>query len=158
MLKSKKALFILVPLVFAIWGMVIYQVIDGLDTELPISEDFELGSFRESDIKTEELLELHMPERDPFLGTIAVKKASQNQKNSKIGKETIVETPWHTIEYLGYVKKESRSGLRAVAIRIDGTGYILKTGSIQDSLKLVKATDDYIIMRYKKKDKKFKKE
>jgi hypothetical protein len=158
MLKSKKNLYVLIPVVLSIWGMVGYQIMDGLKPDLPVSEDFDYGSFRESETKTKAILTLQLPDTDPFLGTVAQKKRTQNKKKSNSSKKNPVEIPWPAVEYLGYVKQESRSGLRAVAMRINGNSYILKTGATQDSLKLVKATDDYIIMRYQKKDKKFKKQ
>jgi hypothetical protein len=158
MLKSKKSLYVLIPVVLAIWGMLGYQIIDGLAPDLPVSDDFEIGSFRESETKTEPILQLQLPDSDPFLGTmtktnktIQVKKINQPQNLS-------IEQVWPTVEYLGYVKRDSRSGMRAVAMRINGTSYILKSGAIQDTLKLIKATDDYIIMRYKKEQKRFKKQ
>jgi hypothetical protein len=158
MLKSKKSLYFLMPLVLIIWGMVVYQIIDGLAPDLPVSDDFEMGSFRESETLSKPLKQLHLPDQDPFLGTTTnTKKTIQVKKNNQ-PQNLSIEQVWPAVEYLGYVKRDSRSGLRAVAMRINGTSYILKSGAIQDSLKLIKATDDYIIMRYKKEQKRFKKQ
>lgn len=156
MFKSKKWLFLLFPLVLGIWGTIGYQIVDGLNPDLPKSESFEL-SFRESETKTSELLELQIPERDPFLETIKTKKNKSSSNNSALKVKVIDEIQWPTIEYLGYVKKDASRNSRAVALMINGNNHIIKVGGVQDSLKLTKATDDYVILRYKRKDKKISK-
>jgi hypothetical protein len=153
MLKSKKSLYILVPLTIAIWGWVGYSIYDGLNPELPPIVKVDESRFRESEIAKEELPPLKEPEFDPFTGK-TYKKKVEKTKRTTAGKKKQIN--WPKIEYQGSIK--DANGKRTIAaVKINNQLLTLNMGKINDSLSLVKIAKDYVILRLNGTSQRFKK-
>ncbi|WP_124981838.1 hypothetical protein [Nonlabens xiamenensis] len=155
MLKSKKSLFVLIPLTLMIWGIIGYQIYDGLNPELPPLEQVDQSRFRESEKEKAVLQPLKVPIYDPFLGTrYTPKKTKQTiAKSSVINKK---EVNWPSINYLGFIKK--KDGKRKVAaLQINGQVLTFEPRQTIDSIQLLSATSGYAELKYQGTLKRFEK-
>ncbi|WP_397301599.1 hypothetical protein [Nonlabens ulvanivorans] len=151
MFKSKKWLFLLIPTTLFIWSIIGYQVYDGLNPELPVVENDVQFRFRESGKKIE-LINLNLPEYDPFLGTAYVKKSSKQpaNKTAPIKRKVL----WPEITYKGIVKNKG-SSKKVVAVEINGATKLMSLQKMVDSITLIKATNTFIQLKYKNESRRF---
>lgn len=155
MFKSKKWLILLIPLTLIIWGIISYQIYDGLNPELLPIEPVDQARFRESETKPTSLIPLEKPEYDPFLGKRYVeKKTVIAPKNKNVIKKTILK--WPKINYLGYIK-DKNSSKKVAAVQINGSIRTFKPKQEIDSVQMLNATDRYVELRYKNVKKRFDK-
>ncbi|MGB5982077.1 MAG: hypothetical protein WBG46_08030 [Nonlabens sp.] len=153
MLKSKKSLYILIPLTLIIWGTVVYKVYKGLNPDLPELEQFDASRFRESENQNETLVKLKEPEMDPFLGT-SYKKEPIVPKKSKVVKQEPFQ--WPRVIYLGTVA-EKKNKQKVAAVEINGIRQTVERGDVVDSLKIVSIGKEDLKIQYKGRLKGFKK-
>lgn len=154
MFKSKKWLFLLIPLTLSIWGYIGYEIYKGLNPELPTIEPVDESRFRESETKKASLVLLEQPESDPFLGTKYRKVPLVENKKAVIAKSKKVE--WPTIKYMGYIKNKDK-GKKVVAVMINGKIKTFESRQIIDSIQLINANANSISLRYKKEVRRFEK-
>lgn len=153
MLKSKKSLFILIPLTLIIWGTVVYKVYKGLHPDLPELEQFDAFRFRESESQKEDLIELIEPEVDPFLGTSYEKEPPVPKKRMVAKQEPF---HWPRVVYLGTVA-EKKNKQKVAAIEINGRRQTVERGDVVDSLKIVSIGKEVLKIQYKGRLKAFEK-
>jgi hypothetical protein len=154
MFDSKKWLVLLIPLSILIWGYITWQVIDGLDPELPPIEKVDQSRFRESVTKNKKVTALKEPEFDPFLGFRYKKKqVTKTVKAKPVKKDSLI---WPAIKYIGFIK-DKNSSRKVVAIQINGAMRTFNKNQMIDSITLVNATTDYARLKYKNEQKKVEK-
>ncbi len=153
MLKSKKSLYVLIPLTLVIWGTVVYKVYTGLNPELPPVEQFDASRFRESVNQKDTLVELKLPEYDPFLGT-SYRKEPVVPKKIKVVQQD--QFQWPKVIYLGTVA-EKKNKQKVAAIEINGRRQTVERGDLVDSLKIVSISKESLKVQYKGRSKIFKK-
>lgn len=157
MLKSKKALYVLVPFVCFIWGTVIYKIFTGLNPELPTAFDSTVTSYDPTIQLKTTLIPIKLPSQDPFLqgastkklDTLPVQSTSLYNSTLDYGNSTAYEPQevLPVIVYKGYVKNGSGKN-RAVATTVDGISMIFKVGQTKNDLTLQNATDELLKFRY----------
>lgn len=157
MLKSKKALYVLVPIVCFIWGTVIYKIVTGLNPELPAALDNTVTSYDSAVQLKASLIPIELPSQDPFLqgasikkrDTLPVQSTSLFDNTLDYGNSTAYEPQevLPVIVYQGYVKNGSGKN-RAVATTVDGISVIFKVGQTKNDLTLQSATDQLLKFRY----------
>jgi len=152
MFKSKKWFYLLIPMTLLIWSVIGYQIYTGLNPELPPIEEGVYTRFRESE-KEIDLIELNLPDYDPFLDKNHVKRIpkSSNKKRTSSTKKKIL---WPQVNFKGIVKDKS-SSRTVVALELNGTAKLMSPGQVIDSVLLVKATSEYITLKYKNESKRF---
>jgi len=155
MLKGKKALYILFPVVALIWGAIIVQVIGAFSDDDPIGLDTG-GAIVISDITTKERekFTLSTIERDPFLGTLyqPEKKVIKKLTTPKTKKTTI---SWPSITYKGVVSGQN-SANAIYLIEINGTDELMTLKQTLSEVTLIKGLPNSVRLRYKGKTKDFK--
>lgn len=144
MLKGKKGLYILLPLVVFIWGAIIYQVVDAFSDDDPIMHHNTNIQFDKIETKEREAFSISEVQRDPFLGKVykPPKKASVAKR---ITKDTI---QWPSIEYKGSISSKNKSNT-IYLIEINGSEELMKLHSSSNGVKLIKANKDKVTIRYK---------
>lgn len=157
MLKSKKALYVLVPIVCFIWGTVIYKIVTGLNPELPTVLDTTYGVYNPKLESKASLIPIVLPVQDPFLDEASSKRPdttfiepSDLYDNTLDYDTSAVYEPQEAlpvIVYKGYVKNGSGKN-RAVATTVDGISMIFKVGQTKNDLTLQIATDQVLKFRY----------
>ncbi|MBW1296906.1 hypothetical protein [Aquimarina litoralis] len=151
MLKGKKGIYVLLPLVVFIWGAIIYQVVDAFSDEDPEIADITNVSFAKIETKEREKFQISTVNRDPFLGTIYKPKKVVPKTTTHVKKQEIT---WPSIQYKGYVAAQNRSST-IFLIEINGSEQLLKINDTFADVKLIKGSSTTVKLRYKGKNKQF---
>lgn len=152
MLKGKKGLYILLPVVAFIWGAIIYQVVDAFSEDEPVVSDAISVSFAKIETREREKFTLGTIHRDPFLGTVYKPK-----KNVPITRQPIknkVEIIWPSISYKGMVS-DANAATAIFLVAINGTDQLMKRNDVIADVKLLRGTKNMVKLRYKGKTKQF---
>lgn len=146
MLKNKKTLYILVPLVVLIWGMIGFRIWAGFNNDTtnylleptysePITEILAVDTFS-----------IIANYRDPFLGKIQAPKPKPiktKKKPTPVIKKLEPILRWPTIIYGGMIKNQKTSKLIAM-IKINGRDNLMSVGNVVSEVRLVKVYPDSI--------------
>lgn len=152
MLKGKKGLYILAPLVAFIWGAIIFQVVDAFSEDDPIALDTTTLSFATIETKEREKFTIGTIERDPFLGTMyRPKKMIKKTPKPGIKKPKVV---WPSIKYKGLVSGKNSATI-IYLIEINGTDQLMKLNDSFSEAKLIKGSTSFVKLRYKGKTQQF---
>ncbi len=156
-MKSKKSIYILLPIVLIIWGMLIYQFFSYTSSEV-IEVQEELPLFVKIDYKEPDTTVLDVNHRDPFTGKLeSVKEKSSFSKvktinAAKIKTETIQEVQTQ-IEYKGIVSDVANKKMVFMVI-IDNQTYLMKQGDKENGVELINGNRESITVKHKGKKKK----
>jgi len=152
MLKGKKGLYILLPLVAFIWGAIVYQILDAFSDEDTTVTTTTAMTFSKIENKTRDPFTISEIKRDPFLGTMyKPKKVVIKKPKPKIKKP---EINWPTIQYKGLVTG-SQNGTAVYLIQINGADQLMKRKDIINEVTLIKGSPASITVKYKGKTKQF---
>jgi len=152
MLKGKKGLYILLPIVVFVWGAILYQIVDAFSDDDPIVEDTTQISFATVQSKEREKFTIRDVERDPFLGTMYRPKKVTPKNPNPTPKKT--KTVWPQIRYKGLVSTQNNSS-SIFLIEINGADQLMKRNDSFSEVKLIKGSSNTITVRYKGITKKF---
>ncbi|WP_378185636.1 hypothetical protein ACE939_11035 [Aquimarina sp. W85] len=152
MLKGKKALYILLPLVAIIWGAIIYQIIDTFsDPELASQHSKKFSKQASITLKERDTFSIKKLARDPFLGTVYKKKIPVKKKNNHPVQPTI---NWPSIQYKGLIAGENF--LNSIfLIAVNGQELLMKIKEPQSGVEIIKGTTTHVVLKYKGKRKQF---
>ncbi|MDC8005217.1 hypothetical protein POV27_14240 [Aureisphaera galaxeae] len=144
-MKNKKNIRILLPLVVAIWALLIYKMVDAFsDDSNPVAQT-QIGSFKAPDIKPKEEFSLLAVESDPFLGTVYKKKRKKTSgATSSAPKKDIA---WPTIQYLGLVA-DGGSSDKVFIISINGQQQLIRSGETLENVKVIRGNKEKITLRF----------
>lgn len=143
-MKNKTKTYILLTLVLGIWGVVGYKVLSVAIPTLPNMAQQNIDVNFNPKIRTEiDTFSIKMVNRDPFLGTLLVKKKSVPKKIKP--KMALV---WKPIIYHGNVSKQDGKA-KVFIISIDNQQHLMKLGQIINEVKLVGGNNKSVILSYK---------
>jgi len=148
-MKNKKNIYILLPIVLGIWGMVIYRLFSfgNPDTNIPAStSNF---TFKPIDIKARDTFSIDVNYRDPFLGKIYSKDSQKKNTShvSKVKKDTLI---WPNIVYKGLVS-DSKEKKKVFLVSINGQTYFMNEKTTEQEVTLKKGDRNTIEVLYKGK-------
>lgn len=147
-MKSKKSLYILLPIVIGIWAMVIYQFISFGHAEVQLMQMQQVKPLQDLTIQKQDKDPIVVDYRDPFLGKIYSKKKKKGYKTKTV-KPPVV---WPQIKYKGLVS----SGKNTIyMVMINNKDEILKLGNSKEDVVLKKASKKSITVQYKGEHKEF---
>ncbi|MEW7291275.1 hypothetical protein [Aquimarina sp. 2304DJ70-9] len=152
MLKGKKALYVLLPVVAFIWGAIIFQVIGAFSDEDPEITKAAEVNVAPVEVKERDKFSIGAIERDPFLGTAYKPKKKVIVSKPKIKKPPLV---WPSITYKGVVSGQGNANA-IYLIQIDGADQLMKARQTISEVTLVKGKSSSVRMKYKGKIKDFK--
>lgn len=150
-MKNRKSIYILLPIVILIWGILIYQFfsVSTSDTVLQnTSSEFNIKPFKVQERKT---FFITIDYRDPFLGkvyspqTIKIKKNTNKVKNKPKTEEII---QWPTILYKGIVS-DTKDKNKIYMLVINGKTCLMKKGSTENEVYLKDGDKESIYVKYK---------
>lgn len=157
MLKNKKALYVLLPLVLLIWGIIFYRVFSAIAPAEPMPvESFQIGSVLQG-AGSSDTFSIKNDYRDPFLAKpVSVSLPAAAKKILK--KESIPAPPvvWPVIIYKGMIRNH-QTGKQVYLVSVGGQESMMKPGDVLAEAELSRAFRDSIEMVYKKEIKIFKK-
>ncbi len=152
MLKSKKGLYILLPLVAFIWGAIIYQVTDAFSDDDPVITNTATVKFSKIESKERDRFTISDAERDPFLGTLYKPKKEPVKKVASKTKKLVIT--WPSIRYKGLVTG-GKDNTAIYLIEINGVDQLMKRNTMVSEVKLTKGTSSWVQLRYNGKTKRF---
>jgi hypothetical protein len=145
-MKSKTKTYLLLIAVLSIWGIIGFKILSTLNPEDPkLKQHEDRVTFTPKTSLDIDTFSIQMSERDPFLGTLLVKKQEANKSVNSLPQESLV---WMPIAYHGMVSKQGSSE-KICVISIDGQQQIMKIGQDRNGVKLVRASNTEIIVGYK---------
>ncbi|XLS30049.1 hypothetical protein ACJD0Z_04310 [Flavobacteriaceae bacterium M23B6Z8] len=152
-MKNKRNTYLLLVLVLAIWGIIGYRIVGALapdDTE--ITKPVITAEFNPKPIQERERFSISSYNRDPFLGTIKVKKTHKPQK--QVNTTAPKEEPWPDIRYAGRVG-DSESEEDIFFIYINDTQHLFTNGFETNGVKLLKGDASGVMLRFKGKTRQY---
>ena len=145
--------YVLLVLVLAIWGTLGYQIYTGLSSDPEIEVSQEVARIRPLKVEKPEPFDIKADYRDPFLGKEPRKAASK--RVTAVAKVSAWDEV--LVFYTGSLQN-AQTGSRMYFVNIDGTDYILRKGQAQNGITLVAGNDDRITLKYKGRNKQFKRQ
>ena len=132
--------------VLAIWGIIGFKIMSTLSPEPPQAKKQEDRIvFTPKSHTVKDTFSIQPVQRDPFLGTLYVKKQEATIPRTTKPKEAFT---WIPITYHGTVSKQD-SKEKLCILSINGQQHIMKTGQEVHEVKLVKASNTDIQVTYK---------
>lgn len=155
-MKNKKSVYILLPLVLIIWGMLIYQFFSySNDVEIKVENDVPL--FVNINYKEPDTTALDVNHRDPFTGKLEKPReinTASNENSSKapkINTEKIPEVQTQ-IEYKGLVS-DIANKKKVFMVIIDNQTFLMKQGDKENEVELISGNKEFISIKHKGKKK-----
>ncbi len=152
MLKGKKGLYILLPVVALVWGAIIFQVVGAFSNENPVVAETVIVSVAPVEMKERDTFSLGAIDRDPFLGTLYKPKKKVVTPKPRIKKPVLV---WPSITYKGVVSGEGNANA-IYLIAINGADQLMKLKQTISEVTLIRGASKSIRVKYKGKIKDFK--
>lgn len=155
MMKSKKAVVILLVSVLGIWGFIGYKIIVAFSNKEPKAIESYIPLLKGGNIEgvKKTVFDITIPERDPFLGKIATTKVSPRKtKKKSIPKQA---KRWPNVVYKGKVS-DRNSKTSVFLIEINGIAHFAKEGKkLTDDIQFVKERNQKITLSFEKETKIF---
>jgi len=149
-MKNKRNTYFLLVLVLVVWGMIGYRIFSSLGTDknAELSKNIAVN-FNPTAIKKQDTFTISSYDRDPFLGTFKRKKIPVKRKSISVKKEI----QWPTIRYSGLIDN-TNTDKQIYFVFVNNVQYLMKLKDEMEGVKLLKATNDEITVRFNKQTKK----
>ena len=155
-MKNKKSLYILIPLVAIVWGLIIFRIIKMTQNDAYVLPQQSKAYVKKDSIVIPKLKKLNLNYPDPFLKKEAISGEMQEKEfhslfyNNPEPEKTKVE--WPDIVYKGMV--ENGKAMLGV-VEIDKKRHLLSAQDQMEELTLIKIYTDSIIFEKKNEQKTF---
>ncbi|WP_269225703.1 hypothetical protein [Flavobacterium eburneipallidum] len=149
-MKNKKSIYILLPIVLFIWGMLIYQFFsfsasdDSLENTVT---EFNVKPFK---LKERTSFSINVNYRDPFLGKIYAPPTTKLKKSVGIKKQIKPqeELVWPSIKYKGTISDAKQKNKLFIMV-IDGHNFYMKKGDTENEVFLKDGDNESVYVKYK---------
>ena len=136
MLKGKKGLYVLLPLVVFIWGMITYQVVDVFSVEESVADQFQPLKKANYKVIEREAFSIGSVDRDPFLGKIYAPAKTPKKKGKTRPKKEIKKKKWPRLSYKGMVS-DNKGGATVFLLEINKQTQLVKIGQVVEDIKII---------------------
>jgi hypothetical protein len=151
-MKNKKSIYILLPVVFLIWGVVLFQFFSFSTPDEVVTNTSTEFSVKPFKLKERVSFIINVDYRDPFLGRIyntqVVTKGSANKVKAKKEPKPEEAIVWPSIQYKGMLSDTKEKNKRFMLV-IAGKNYFMKTGDTQEEIFLKNGDKESIYVTYK---------
>ncbi|HNU34432.1 MAG TPA: hypothetical protein PKN75_12670 [Bacteroidia bacterium] len=149
-MKNKKAVFILLPAVLVLWGIVFYRIYNAVNpTENVYVISKSVDAPNQTSLITTDTFQLINNYPDPFMKTVLVSRSKINRssKVSNVRSKAAVNSNivFPTIIYNGIIKNNNSKKVFAM-LNVNGKDYLLQQGNNVENLKLIKINPDSVLM------------
>jgi len=150
-MKNIKNIYILMPAVLVVWGIIGYRIFSGIVPSHKKSEEIVmLTPFQPKEVIKKEVFELKLDYRDPFLGTLSIREKKIIKPKPRV-KDSIV---FPNISYKGIFSSSNNSNT-IFLVMIDGNQEMFKKHETHQQVKLLKGDKKKITIKYKTEKKIF---
>jgi len=145
-MKNKKNIYILLPSVLIVWGLIAYRIFAGIHPDIQEENaTSHLAVFKPTKVVKKEGFKIKADYRDPFLGPLATNSPIRSKEKRIVKQKEPIVFP--EIVYKGIFKPEDHS--KAVfLIVIDGSQEMFKIRETHREVKLIKGDKEKIIVKY----------
>lgn len=151
-MKNKKNIYILLPLVIIIWGLIGFKIFSGLNSASFNEKSSKMDKqFVPKTVDQAKAFTIDPDYRDPFLGTFKKKKAIVKKTSNAIAKKTVV---FPTIVYKGMIAPKSKNK-KVFMLAINGKQYLFKRNSVFEGVQLLKGNTQEVVLQYQKQEQTF---
>jgi hypothetical protein len=148
-MKNKKNIYILVPAVLIIWGIIGYKILSAINPdEEEIVTNNTISQFVPKEIKEVEKFTIQANYRDPFLGKLYTKNITKKPKNN-LKKDTKPPVVFPHVTYNGMIAPKEPNRPTLFLITINGKQQFMSFGKQIEDVKLLKGNDKEIIVSFK---------
>jgi len=152
-MKNKKMLYILLPLVLFVWGLIFYKVYNSINSSNQIvSEPPATTNLNDSNLYKMDTFSIFNNYRDPYLTkAVSVVKGNSHTINKPIPDKSIqvhTEVKWPSIIYNGVIKSK-KSLKKLVLLKINGESNFMSTGTSSMGVEILDIYNDSIKVNYK---------
>ncbi len=146
-MKNKKALYVLLPVVVVIWGLIIFKVFSYTNEEPEFSPYSKTNIGKDKGEVLQENFVLDLNYEDPFKTKVGIRKTTtaENYK-PKIKSNRAIR--WPEIKYYGIVRNE-KTARKVVSVGIGGRSYLMKEGEEKEKVRLVRVYGDSVLAKFK---------
>ncbi|VXB36580.1 conserved hypothetical protein [Flavobacterium sp. 9AF] len=153
-MKNKKTVYLLLALVIAIWGMIVYQFLGYTNTTIEELPNKDISLIPKLDYITLDTTNIKTDYRDPFTGKLNTKKVEKKESISiSFQPSTITNTKQEseiTINYKGIVSDLTEKS-KVFMVIINGGTYLMKIGEKEEDVNLIKGNRESITVKHKGK-------
>lgn len=150
-MKNKKSIFILLPIVVVIWGILIYQFFSFSANDVAFENTTTEFNIKPLKLKERNQFSININYRDPFLGKIYAPQTNIIHKNTIKAKRTqkTVETiVWPTILYKGIIS-DTKEKNKVFIMTIAGHDFFMKKGDTENEVFLKDGDKESVYVKYK---------
>jgi hypothetical protein len=148
-MKGKKGIYIMLPLVLAIWFIIGYRIYNAIKDDGDNKKVHEISNVTNTVEQKTDSFTLIADYRDPFLEkskVISVIKTNTSNKSSLIKSSIPIvkkTTPWPSINYMGIIKNQ-KSSKQSILVLVNGKEMVLTQGDKVEEFILSKVLKDSI--------------
>ena len=154
-MKNKKLIYLLLPVVIAIWGIIFYRIFNttGGD-ENNVVKEINAGTDKGQSSYTD-TFSISANYRDPFMGKLAVGNNDQPKATTSMQKKAVepkpqpAPTPWPALAYSGMIKNQ-RSSIQLAMLQVNGQSYNIKSGETVEGVQVMKIYRDSVEVIFQK--------
>ena len=154
-MKNKKSIYLLLPLVLGIWGMVLYQFFSFVvPEEQPLVNSSDLTSFKLPEIKTNDAAYLiKVDYRDPFSGNYAEEESLGLNETVPEKVQEVIPEPlpepiiWPSIAFKGMVS-DNKNQIKVFIVEVKGKSITMKIGGTHQEVTLLSGDRKSVTLGY----------
>lgn len=157
MIKNKKLLYLLLPLVLCIWGFIGYKIYYNINNK-PVYEINGNALLVSKDNKSKiDTFTIKNNYRDPFLNGAISSTSLQLQEeqegfNDRAGFSNIQLVVFPDLKYFGIITNTLKKQ-KVALVRIQGKDNIVREGDLKDNILIYRMYNDSLIIKLKKNKK-----
>jgi len=150
-MKSKKAVYILLPIVLILWVIIFYRIFTSRNSEpgIVLTNNNLSENYVPQQIETD-TFNIVASYRDPFLGKTVTKNPSITKsqiKRKPVKNKPVKSIRWPSITYGGMIKNQKSNKLVAI-VKINGQDNLIMEGKEFSGVKIQKVFPDSIRIIY----------
>lgn len=152
-MKNKKLIYVLLPAVLAIWGIVFYRIFNAVGGDEPGNALNEHNEKAAQVTSYTDTFTISTDYRDPFMGKLAVENRPRTFVSSPPKrvdpKPQPVQVPWPTLGYSGMIKNQ-KSAVQLAMLQVNGQNYTLKAGQSAEGVQILQIYRDSVEVTFQK--------
>lgn len=151
-MKSKKSIYILLPLVLIIWGMLIYQFFSYTNQD-EIDVDTAVPSIVNIEYNEPDTTAIDASHRDPFTGKLENSKSANKgvvKSNTHPMNKDVTPQEQVQIEYKGIVTDVVNKN-KVFMLLINNQTFLMTQGDIEKGIELISGNNESILIKHRGK-------
>jgi len=161
-MKNRKTLYILIPAVILIWGLIIFKILNGV-ASIPVEKrsGMNLNHLKDSVKIEKDTFFIYANYRDPFLIENVPHKNSQvtndPEKNNEYRqprrrtRKTSNANKWPKIIYKGIISNNHNND-KVILLEIDQSKHLVRKGDTVKEIRINDFTSDSVFISYQEKE------